>query len=172
MARQSGTAVAPITVPDLGSQLAALEQQQDSEVLRAEWARLYRAAVPERLSRDLLIRGIAYRLQESALGGLRPATKRKLAGLIAAAGEGSSAQPTPSPATRLKPGAVLVRTWHGTTHTVLVVDDGFEYHGQRYASLSQIAERITGAHWSGPRFFGLKQRTKADAGEGAHASAS
>ena len=57
----------------------------------------------------------------------------------------------------LKTGASLVRQWRGHTHTVLVREDGFEYEGQRYRSLTVIAEQITGAHWSGPRFFGLDQ---------------
>jgi hypothetical protein len=58
----------------------------------------------------------------------------------------------------LKTGATLVRQWRGHTHTVLVREDGFEYEGQHYRSLTVIAERITGAHWSGPRFFGLSKR--------------
>jgi len=57
-----------------------------------------------------------------------------------------------------KTGTMLVRQWRGHTHTVLVREDGFEYEGQRYRSLTVIAERITGAHWSGPRFFGLTKR--------------
>src|SRR6267154_4823123 len=61
----------------------------------------------------------------------------------------------------LKPGATLVRQWRGHTHTVLVREDGFEYDGRRYRSLTVIAERITGAHWSGPRFFGVSKRTRA-----------
>ena len=56
---------------------------------------------------------------------------------------------------RLKPGASLIRTWRGVTHTVQVGEDGFEHQGVRYTSLSQIAQVITGTHWSGPRFFGL-----------------
>jgi hypothetical protein len=60
----------------------------------------------------------------------------------------------------LKIGTTLVRQWRGHTHTVLVREDGFEYEGQRYRSLSVIAERITGAHWSGPRFFGLGKRAR------------
>jgi hypothetical protein len=55
----------------------------------------------------------------------------------------------------LKPGARLVRAWHGRTHTVTVTEDGFEYAGTSYPSLTKIAKKITGAHWSGPRFFGL-----------------
>ena len=60
----------------------------------------------------------------------------------------------------LKIGATLVRQWRGHTHTVLVREEGFEYEGQRYRSLTVIAERITGAHWSGPRFFGLGKRAR------------
>ena len=60
---------------------------------------------------------------------------------------------------RLKPGSKLIRTWRGQTHTVQVLENGFEHQGQHYASLSKVAESITGAHWSGPRFFGLRDRT-------------
>jgi hypothetical protein len=65
------------------------------------------------------------------------------------------------PGTVLKTGATLVRQWRGHTHTVLVREDGFEYEGQRHRSLTVIAERITGAHWSGPRFFGVTRRAPA-----------
>jgi Protein of unknown function (DUF2924) len=61
---------------------------------------------------------------------------------------------------RLKPGARLVREWRGRTHTVMALDDGFEFEGRLYRSLTQIAREITGAHWSGPRFFGLKDRKR------------
>ena len=61
----------------------------------------------------------------------------------------------------LKTGAALVRQWRRHTHTVLVREDGFEYDGRRYRSLTVIAKQITGAHWSGPRFFGLGRRTRA-----------
>ena len=127
--------------------------------LRREWRRLHRAAPPARLSRDLLLRSIAHRLQEDALGGLPPAAKRRLASLdrgLAAKGE-----PAVAPAVRLKPGTTLVREWHGRTHTVLVLaDGGLEHEGRRYASLTRLARAITGAHWSGPRFFGLRRGTR------------
>ena len=61
----------------------------------------------------------------------------------------------PTPSLGLKPGARLVREWRGRTHTVTVTEDGFEYAGTSYPSLTKIAKKITGAHWSGPRFFGL-----------------
>jgi Protein of unknown function (DUF2924) len=128
--------------------LAELTTQQ----LREEWRRLYRSQ-PPRLSRDLLIRTIAYRMQELAYGGPSKATMRKL--LISAKELETSASVARDVGTR--PGMRLVREWHGKLHTVTVTREGFEYAGKRYASLSKIAYVITGAHWSGPRFFGLNR---------------
>ena len=68
------------------------------------------------------------------------------------------------PGVVLKTGTTLVRQWRGHAHTVVVREDGFEYQGERYRSLTVIAERITGAHWSGPRFFGLTKRVRAVTG--------
>jgi len=120
--------------------------------LRAEWRRLYRRA-PPRLSRDLMRRAIAYRIQEKASGGLSAASKRKLkdhATQIAITGR---VKPDPRPVVRS--GARLVREWNGRTYTVTVSEDGFEYGEKTYRSLTKVARVITGAHWSGPRFFGL-----------------
>ena len=142
---------------DLATTFAALEIQ-DVGTLRTAWRRLYRASPPDRISRDLLARAIGHRLQEVALGGLRPAAKRKLAAWSDSLADGAGKQGSngaPAAAVRLKPGATLIRTWRGTTHTVQVGEDGFEHQGIRYTSLSHIAQVITGAHWSGPRFFGL-----------------
>ena len=62
----------------------------------------------------------------------------------------------PTPPISLKPGTRLVREWRGATHMVLIHADGIEWRGQRYRSLSVVARKITGARWSGPRFFGLR----------------
>jgi hypothetical protein len=59
------------------------------------------------------------------------------------------------PIPTFRPGTRLVREWNGRTHVVDVSEDGFVFDGKTYGSLSAIAKRITGAHWSGPRFFGL-----------------
>jgi hypothetical protein len=121
--------------------------------LRREWRRLYHGE-PPRLSRDLLVRGIGYRLQEIQHGGLGKSTRRKLktlAKMFQTKGRIAS-----GPGLSLKPGARLVREWHGRTHKVTVTEDGFEYAGMNYPSLTKIASKITGVHWSGPRFFGLK----------------
>ncbi len=125
--------------------------------LRREWWRLYNND-PPRISRDLLILGIAYRRQEMAQGGLGKATLRKLQTL--AKNLRTTGRVGPSRGLSLKPGARLVREWHGRTHTVRVTEDGFEYGGASYPSLTTIAKKITGAHWSGPRFFGVLSKDK------------
>ena len=95
-------------------------------------------------------------MQERAYGGPSPSMKRRLNTL---AGESEKGRSSFDPGVVVKAGARLVRQWRGHAHTVLALDDGFEYAGQRYRSLTMIAARITGAHWSGPRFFGLIKRT-------------
>jgi hypothetical protein len=120
--------------------------------LRRKWRRLYHRE-PPRLSRDLLMRGSGYRIQELQHGGLSKSTRRKLKTL--AKMFRTEGRVAPDPGLSLKPGARLVREWHGRTHTVTVTEDGFDYAGVTYPSLTKIAKKITGAHWSGPRFFGL-----------------
>jgi hypothetical protein len=122
------------------------------EELRLEWRRLYHGDAPK-ISRDLLVLGLGYRFQEIEHGGLGKSTRRKLQTIAKALRTTGRVGATPS--LSLKPGARLVRQWHGRTHTVTVTEDGFEYAGMSYASLTKIAKKITGAHWSGPRFFGL-----------------
>jgi hypothetical protein len=134
-------------VPLVGRDGASLEE------LRREWRRLYHSE-PPRISRDLLIRAIGYRFQEIEHGGLGKSTRRKLqilTKMIRTTGRVGQ-----NPDLSLKPGARLVREWHSHTHTVTVTEDGFEYAGKSYPSLTKVAKKITGAHWSGPRFFGLK----------------
>jgi hypothetical protein len=131
-------------------------------LVRAEWQGLFRSE-PPRISRDLLLRGIAYRRQELQHGGLGKTTRRKLKTL--AKMFQTTGRVGPDPGLALKPGARLVREWHGRTHTVTVTEEGFEYAGTSYASLTKIAKKITGAHWSGPRFFGLL-RTRSNSEKG------
>ena len=131
----------------------------DLAALRAEWQKLFRAAVPTAFSRDLLQRDIAYRLQEIAFGGLPRNVVRRL--IQAAEPESAARKKKPPVMPRLRPGVTLVREWHGTTHTVQVVDGGFEHQNQRFGSLTEIARHITGARWSGPRFFGLQRAASA-----------
>jgi len=137
----------------LHAQLAALAVM-DAPALRTEWRRLYRVHPPKLLRRDLLQLGVAWKLQERVLGGLSAATKRQLAELartMAAKSDLSRARKV-----SLKPGARLIREWNGETHEVLVVEDGFQWRGTTWRSLSVIAREMTGTQWSDPRFFGLR----------------
>jgi len=144
--------------PDtLTREIAALAGASRPDLTR-RWCVLYDIEHPRRVSRELLRRAIAYRLQELALGGLKPTTLRLLARVAA---DASARRPIAlSPVPILVPGTVLLRNWHGTEHQVIVRDHGVEFQGRQYQSLSQVARRITGSKWSGPLFFGLKQRAQ------------
>jgi hypothetical protein len=139
---------------ELEARLAALTMM-DAEHLRAEWRRLYRALPPSRLGRELLLLGVACKLQEQVHGGLSAGSTRRLAELATTMSDGGDL--VRSRAVRLRQGAKLVREWHGETVTVLVLEDGFEWQGNRWRSLSRIAREITGTRWSGPRFFGMEK---------------
>ncbi|MDX3910803.1 MAG: DUF2924 domain-containing protein [Sphingobium sp.] len=143
------------------ARVAALPSLSSAQ-LRSEWLQLYKAPAAS-LTTDLLRRGIAGKLQEKAGGGYRPATLREIERLCRELGRTGEA--TSGPAIRIKPGTRLVRSWGGVSHHVVVLEKGFLYREQHYASLSSIARLITGATWSGPRFFGLasRSRTTADA---------
>lgn len=154
----------------VAARLQALEQM-DYATLRSEWRRLYRANPPKRVARDLLMLGVAWKIQERAYGGLSAATRRRLADLAKTMDRDGDV--TRNRVARLRQGAKLVREWQGKTHTVTVIDEGFDWNGRHWRSLSAVAREITGGHWSGPRFFGLNgnaaQRTNTRAGETADA---
>ena len=140
---------------DFAAEIARLEPLTLDE-LREEWRRLHQTPPPKRLSRDILLRGITYKLQEEAFGGLPKAILRKLQG----SGQDEALSTVKRrPRSSFKPGTRLVREWHGVTHAAVILANGVEWRGQRYRSLSIVAREITGAHWSGPRFFGLKRGT-------------
>lgn len=139
---------------DLLAGLATMSPAQ----LRAEWRGLTRGRpLPEGLSADLVARAVAWRIQERNHGGLPPARVRELARLAKQMRDGGDLNLERE--LRLKPGTRLVRQWHDRTYRVLVLDHGFQYEDRHYQSLTCIAREITGAAWSGPRFFGLKRRT-------------
>jgi hypothetical protein len=122
-----------------------------TDELKAEWARRHAAPAPN-LSPDLLRLGIAFRLQEQRLGGVCRSTKLLLRQLATAPKEGERKGPPPR---KLTVGTRLFRDWHGVGHTVTVLDNGFEYDGKHWRSLTAIAKTISGSHCSGPGFFGL-----------------
>jgi hypothetical protein len=132
----------------------------DVQALRQQWVRLLGDDPPLALGRSMLIQAIAYRLQERVFGGLKPSTLRILNRV---GGETKSANSKRAPARKTGAGTVLIREWRGVTHRVTVLDDDVVYHGRRYKSLSEVARLITGTHWSGPLFFGLRNRSKENA---------
>jgi len=150
-------------IADVDSQIAELLHRSTHD-LRLAWRRLHRVEPPQGLSRDLLIRALVHQLQEQSYGGTGRALQRRLQTLT---GGREKRGASSNLGAALKTGTTLVRQWRGHTHAVLVRDDGFEYEGQPYRSLSVIAKRITGAHWSGPRFFGLIKLATASAAAGA-----
>jgi hypothetical protein len=131
--------------------------QLDLGELRALWRRLYKTEAVPRLSRELLVRAVAYRMQEVASGGPRLELERQLRQI------GLELQQTGRLRIRpqLKPGTRLMREWQGRSYEVLVLDDGFSWQGTHYRSLSAIARKITGTAWSGPLFFGLRSNRSA-----------
>jgi hypothetical protein len=131
----------------------------DIHELREEWRRLYKADASPHLSRELLIRAVAYRMQEVALGGLRPEPQRQLRQIAMELQQTGETAKHFRP--QLKPGTRLIREWQERTYEVVVLDDGFSWQGTQYRSLSAIARKITGTAWSGPLFFGLKQARSA-----------
>ncbi|WP_235857925.1 DUF2924 domain-containing protein [Marimonas lutisalis] len=119
----------------------------DRPALLALWQDLFGRPAPRRLSQPFLRRFLAFESQSRRFGGLPREVRAALEK------EPDVARRPESPA--LKPGARLLREWNGVTHVVDVTDGGYVWKGQAYRSLSAIARAITGAHWSGPRFFGL-----------------
>ena len=140
----------------LHEELAALDALTQPQ-LRARWRKEHKGQLlPTGLGRDLAIRAVAWRVQERMQGGLPPATLRELRRLATQLRETGDIDLVGE--IHLKPGTRLVRRWRGTTYHVLVLDDGFLFEDRHYRSLTPIATEITGAHWSGPRFFGLTEK--------------
>lgn len=130
------------------------------ETLKARWLELF-GQVPIQQNRRTLEDRLAYRLQELAFGGLSTQTLRRLEALGKELDGGKSEVRKVRSDRIPQPGTRLVREWKGVEHTVTVLQDGFDYQGQPYKSLSLIAKRITGTSWNGLVFFGLKtQPTK------------
>jgi hypothetical protein len=141
-------------------QLAELPTLSVGE-LRGRWRDLYGAEPPGSYKSQYLIRRLAWRIQELAYGGLSESAR---ATLKQVADEDAATARRPSSRKREMDlpvsGTRLIRDWNGEPHEVLVARDGFDYHGRRYRSLSAVAKVITGAHRSGPAFFGLKASNK------------
>jgi hypothetical protein len=139
---------------DLAREVTQLSAR-NTATLRAKWAALFGAAPSHRLGRRFMRRAIAYRLQESMFGGLKPSTERLLDRVCDTEGK-TTLEHIAKP--RAGAGTVLIREWHGVSHRVTMLDEEVMYQGRRYKSLSEVARLITGTRWSGPLFFRLKRR--------------
>ena len=128
----------------------------DKDELRARWTKMFGKAPPPALTKDLLARMIAWRIQEQFYGGHDKATLKLLDRLA----RGETTKPSIEP--RLRPGAVLMREHRCVRHTVTVTSDGFVWQDESYSSLSAVARAITGTSWNGRRFFGLRAERKSD----------
>ncbi len=147
-----------VPVPDAVSELNELGGRGTDE-LRQRWTELFGMAPSPRISRELLVRAVAHRMQEETHGGLGKSGRRQLARLGRTLGESGSLEV--SQTRSFKPGTRLIREWKGKVHEVVIAGGTYIWAGQHYRSLTQIARAITGTRWSGPRFFGL------EAGQGA-----
>jgi len=138
-------------------QLAALQKMTQTEMLE-KWRDIY-GAEPPPLSRGFLLKRLAYRIQELYYGGLPQPAKEKLQQHMEDYRENSkcSAGKNSAEVKRILPGARFLREWHGQRHEVIIRENGFEYNGQIYRSLSAIAQKITGTKWNGPAFFGVSK---------------
>lgn len=142
--------------PDkLANELANLHGL-DRRMLVKKWQALYGTKPPPRMGKNFLMRGIAYQLQERTFDGLKLTAKRFLE--KAAENNASGSTQKIAPVIAIKPGARLLREWHGITYEVIIMEDCVYCNGKRYHSLSDVARAITGTRWSGPRFFGLNKK--------------
>ena len=156
---------------DIADQVASL-QNLTREDLAISWRKAHGSEPPKSMRLDLLVRSAAWHLQVKHFGGLQPSTRRALKAAMAEVEKGLARKPSPSISSNapgdivaepsdirhrrsVTPGARLLRDWNGKTHVVDVIENGFVFQAKVYASLTAIARQITGAHWSGPRFFGL-----------------
>lgn len=141
---------------ELEIKITALQKMPMAD-LKMEWQALYHTQPPPSIHRVLLIQAISFQYQERLFGGLNAMMKRKLKGLTQQLEDNN--QQAFDPGISLKPGARLIREWHGHSYSVTVLETGFEFKEQTYSSLSKIAKEITGTRWSGPRFFGVQSNT-------------
>jgi len=149
-------------------QIADLERMSTAD-LQQRWWQLV-GSEPPRYNREFLVKRLAHRIQELAHGGLPQSARDRMRELLDEAGYdeigalNGKRGPTQARSDLPVRGTRLVREWNGGRYEVTVVPGGFEYAGRRYRSLTAIAKAITGTHWNGPAFFGLRSAT--DGGNG------
>lgn len=149
---------------EVEQELSCLQTMGHAE-LQMAWQRFHKSDPPNCMSKELLRLAISYKQQEQMSGGLSRRTLLRIKALNSKKSYAKSSRQIDE-RTSLKPGTKLLREWQGKIHEVLTLEQGqFAFNGKVYRSLSIIAQEITGAHWSGPRFFGL--RTAAGSASGA-----
>jgi len=148
-----------VPTPQVEREIDALADLSHGELV-ARWRTLFRTDPPKSISRRLLIGAIAYELQVKRYGGLKLGTKRRLRTMVKGT-TGVDRGHNKASSSTLQPGTRLIREWNGVSHVVEVTDGGYIWNNSRYRSLSAIARSITGARWSGPRFFGLTSGVRA-----------
>jgi len=140
---------------DLKAELASIPTLPRSELVE-RWIEAYGRPPPKGLSRRLLVYAAAYHAQVKRFGGLKPETVKKLQAIAREDRQRRDAQKSGTAKPKARAGTRFARDWHGRTHVVDVEENGrVVYDGKVYRSLSEVARAITGARWSGPRFFGL-----------------
>jgi hypothetical protein len=149
---------------DIIRQLADLDRATVPE-LKRKWREMFGSESPG-YNRTFIIKRLSYRIQEEAYGGVSAETRAALNAVLDAAGYDELGRPGKEPTVpvageRMVLGTTLVRLWNDRRHVVTVLDNGFEYQGKPYRSLTAIATEISGSKWNGPAFFGLRQKGKA-----------
>jgi hypothetical protein len=167
--RQSVVVASAPSDNGLAAEIAALADL-DLHGLRVQWRKIVRKPAPEHLTRSLLMRVIAYRMQARRFGDLDAESVRALDKIARdhdrrrRSGSNkpkAASQVEPAPRDRRhRPGTMFIREHAGEMQRVIVNRDGFEWQGETYRSLSDIAKRITGTTWSGPKFFGLRDKAR------------
>lgn len=127
--------------------------------LRAQWAKLWGTKPHRRIGRKMLKHSLIFKLREAKGYGLTDDQKQRLYHLVTACKR--NPHYFDQGHNTLKPGTKLTRNWQGRIHTVIITAQGFDYQGRTYTSLSKIASEITGSHWNGWLFFGLRKKEKA-----------
>jgi hypothetical protein len=147
-------------LPDSKTLDAEISHLRDLGVgeLQVRWHNVFRRRPPPHLSRHLLLRVLAYRLQADRLGDLDGGSQQLLDGQESPEAAGKRAVDPSRLTAEVRPGTMLAREWNGRLHRVAVLADGFAWNGKTYASLSKVARAITGTRWNGPKFFGLRDK--------------
>ncbi len=141
----------------LAEKIAKLPTLNKTQLLTI-WAENFTTPPPPTLRKQLMVPVLAYRMQERAFGGLSHSARKRLQEIARsmASERGRAKENAAAPQT----GTKLIRIWRSEVHEVISTPEGYQYRGRQFTSLSRIAREITGTQWSGPAFFGTKEKKK------------